>query len=173
MSIAHIALGSNLDSEHGKRAQTLSAAVERLQALGTIVARSSLYETEPVGFRDQAKFLNAVVVLQTELEPLPLLKGLLAIERELGRDRSMGVAKGPRTVDLDLLLMEDRVVGSEDLTLPHPAIAQRRFVLAPLVEVASGLRPPGSSQTVAELLSALPDELENRMGAVTRLHESW
>ena len=173
MSTAYIALGSNLDSEYGNRAQTLSAAVKRLQSLGTVVARSSLYETEPVGFHNQNEFLNAVVVLETNLEPVPLLRGLLALEREMGRDRTGSIPKGPRTLDLDLLLMEDRVVSSAVLSLPHPALSQRRFVLAPLAEVAGGMRPPRSRQTVSELLSALPDEGENRKAAVRRLEEQW
>jgi 2-amino-4-hydroxy-6-hydroxymethyldihydropteridine diphosphokinase len=171
--IAYIALGANLDSEHGTRAQTLSAAVRRMESLGTFLARSSLYETEPVGFREQAKFLNAVVALQTHLEPLPLLHGLLAIERALGRDRASSLPKGPRTLDLDLLLMEDRIVTSDELSLPHPAWNQRRFVLAPLAEIAPALRPPGTQQTVAEFLAALPDVGENRAAAVRRLSLAW
>jgi 2-amino-4-hydroxy-6-hydroxymethyldihydropteridine diphosphokinase len=166
---AYIALGSNLNSEHGDHKETLGAAVNLLGRLGRVVARSSLYETEPVGYRDQPAFLNAVVALETKMEPLPLLRALLAVERELGRDRSQGVVNGPRTLDLDLLLLGDRVAAGEELSLPHPALAQRRFVLAPLVEIAPQLRHPQSNQTMTELLAMLPDEGENRVSAVRRL----
>jgi 2-amino-4-hydroxy-6-hydroxymethyldihydropteridine diphosphokinase len=165
MPVAYIALGSNL----GDRAQTLSLASDLLSRLGRVVARSSVYETEPVGYRDQPAFLNAVLALDTQLEPLPLLHALLVIERELGRDRSHGVANRPRTLDLDLLLMGDLVVAQEELTLPHPALAERRFVLAPLAEIAPQLRHPQRNQTLAELLALLPDEGENRVSAVRRL----
>ncbi len=165
MPTAYIALGSNL----GDRADTLSSAVRHMSNLGRVVAQSSLYETEPVGYHHQPAFLNAVVALETQLEPLPLLRGLLAIERELGRDRSHGTLKGPRTLDLDLLSMGDWIVADEELSLPHPALAERRFVLAPLVEIAPHLRHPESKQTMAELLALLPDEGENRVSAVRRL----
>lgn len=168
MSTAYIALGSNL----GDRAKTLAAATDRVRRLGRVEACSSLYETEPVGFRDQPAFLNAVLALETELDPLSLLNSLLAIERELGRDRSQGVLNGPRTLDLDLLLMGGIVVATEELTLPHPALAQRRFVLAPLAEIAPQLRHPQQNQTMAELLALLPDEGENRVSAVRRLSGS-
>ena len=173
MSIAYIALGSNLDSEHGTRTQMLSAAARRLQSLGTITARSSLYETEPVGFRDQAHFINAVLALRTEMQPLSLLRALLGIEQEFGRDRATSIPKGPRTLDLDLLMVEDSIVTTDELTLPHPAFAQRRFVLEPLSEIAPRLRPPGSQQTVTQLLAALPAEGEHREAAVRRLPEPW
>ncbi len=165
MPVAYIALGSNL----GDRAETLSAASDRLGRLGRVTARSSLYETEPVGYHDQPAFLNAVLVLETNLEPLSLLHALLAIEQELGRDRSKGVRNGPRTLDLDLLLMGNTIVSGEDLMLPHPALAQRRFVLAPLAEIVPHLRHPQNDQTMAELLAQLPDEGENRISAVRRL----
>jgi 2-amino-4-hydroxy-6-hydroxymethyldihydropteridine diphosphokinase len=165
MSTAHIALGSNL----GDRAKTLATAKDRLKRLGRVEACSSLYETEPVGFHEQPAFLNAVLALDTELEPLPLLHALLAIERDLGRDRRHSVLNGPRTLDLDLLLMGDRVVATEELALPHPALARRRFVLAPLAEIAPQLRHPQSNQTIAELLARLPDEGENRVSAVRRV----
>jgi 2-amino-4-hydroxy-6-hydroxymethyldihydropteridine diphosphokinase len=165
MPVAYIALGSNL----GDRGQMLSLASERLGRLGRLVARSSVYETEPVGYRDQPAFLNAVLAVDTQLEPLPLLHALLAIERELGRDRSHGLANRPRTVDLDLLLMGDSVVTQEELTLPHPALADRRFVLAPLAEIAPQLRHPQRNQTMTELLALLPDEGENRVSGVRRL----
>jgi 2-amino-4-hydroxy-6-hydroxymethyldihydropteridine diphosphokinase len=167
MPTAYIALGSNL----GDREQTLAVAKNRLQRLGRVEACSSLYETDPVGFHDQPAFLNAVLALETKLEPLPLLDALLAIERELGRDRSQGVPNGPRILDLDLLLMEDAVMVGEKLTLPHPALVRRRFVLAPLAEIAPQLRHPQRDQTIAELLALLPDEGENRLSAVRQLKE--
>jgi 2-amino-4-hydroxy-6-hydroxymethyldihydropteridine diphosphokinase len=167
MPIAYIALGSNL----GDRVHTLAAATLRLGGLGRVAARSSLYETEPVGYHGQPAFLNAVAAIETELEPLELLKALLAIEREFGRDRSHGVVNGPRTLDLDLLLMGDSVVAGEELMLPHPAFTQRRFVLAPLAEVAPDLRHPQTGQTIEELLALLPDEGENRISAVRRLEK--
>jgi 2-amino-4-hydroxy-6-hydroxymethyldihydropteridine diphosphokinase len=165
MPTAYIALGSNL----GDRAQTLAAASDCLGRHGRIAARSSLYETEPVGYHHQPAFLNAVLALETQLEPLPLLHALLAIERELGRDRNQSVPNGPRTLDLDLLLLGDAIVAGEELTLPHPALAQRRFVLVPLAEIAPDLRHPQSNQTMAELLALLPDEGENGISAVRRL----
>ncbi len=165
MPIAYIALGSNL----GDREAILVAATDRLGGLGRVVARSSLYQTEPVGYRDQPAFLNAALALETELEPLPLLYALLSIERELGRDRSRGLPKGPRILDLDLLLLGDAIVAAEDLTLPHPALAHRRFVLAPLAEIAPDLRHPQLKQTMTDLLAQLPDEGENRVSSVRRL----
>ena len=165
MPTAYIALGSNL----GNRVHALSSAISHLGSLGRVVAQSSLYETEPVGYHHQPAFLNAVVALETQLEPLPLLRGLLTIERELGRDRSHGPLKGPRTLDLDLLLMGDWIVAGEELSLPHPELSQRRFVLTPLAEIAPELRHPESNQTMADLLAQLPDEGENRVSAVRRL----
>jgi 2-amino-4-hydroxy-6-hydroxymethyldihydropteridine diphosphokinase len=166
MPIAYIALGSNL----GNSKQTLNAAVSRLGRFGQVVARSSLYETEPVGFRDQAVFLNAVIALDTQLQPLALLRALLAIERELGRDRAHGIPKGPRTLDLDLLLVGNQIIAEEELTLPHPALTQRRFVLAPLAEIAPNLKLPQQNQTIAELLAQLPDEGDNQIAAVRQHH---
>jgi 2-amino-4-hydroxy-6-hydroxymethyldihydropteridine diphosphokinase len=165
MAIAYIALGSNL----GDRKQTLHAAMDRLGDLGQVVARSSFYETEPVGFRDQAAFLNAVIALDTHSEPLSLLHALLAIERELGRDRTRGIPNGPRTLDLDLLLMGNQIIAGEELTLPHPRLSERRFVLAPLAEIAPKLKLPQQSQTIGELLAQLPDEGENQVASVRKL----
>lgn len=148
---AAVALGANL----GDREASLLDAVERLNTLGEVVAVSSFFETEPVGYVDQPSFLNGACVLETSLAPLALLRGLLTIEQKMGRDRSHGIAKGPRVIDLDLLLYEDVTVTSAELTLPHPEMAGRRFVLEPLAQVAGDWVVPGSGATVAELLRQL------------------
>lgn len=156
--IAAIALGSNLASEWGDRAATLREAIQRIAQLGEVQAVSSFYDTAPVGYTEQPRFLNGALLLETELEPIALMHALLAIERTMGRDRTAAPAKGPRVIDLDLLLMGDVVLGPEDhadLTLPHPAMAERRFVLEPLAEIAPAMIDPISCKTVREMLAAL------------------
>jgi 2-amino-4-hydroxy-6-hydroxymethyldihydropteridine diphosphokinase len=167
--LAYIGLGANLPSAAGGPEQTLRAALRELGAAGRVVACSSLYETEPVGGVEQARFVNAVARMETELEPEALLEFLLELERRCGRDRGRDVAKGPRTLDLDLLLMDDVAMRTPRLTLPHPGLAERRFVLEPLAEIAAELRVPGSRRTVAEMLAALPDAGANRREAVRKL----
>jgi len=152
---AAIALGSNLASAWGDREDNLREAMSRVAAFGVVRGVSSFHDTEPVGYLDQPRFLNAAVLLETELGPLELLRELLGVERAMGRDRSATVDKGPRVIDLDLLLFEDVVLETPELTLPHPALAERRFVLAPLAEVAPEMRHPVSGLTVAELLTRL------------------
>jgi 2-amino-4-hydroxy-6-hydroxymethyldihydropteridine diphosphokinase len=157
MPLATIALGANLPSSAGPPEATLAAAVERLATLGRIAARSSLYSTAPVGIEDQPRFLNAVVALETQRSPRELLNHLLAIEQAFGRDRAASVPNGPRTLDLDILLYGDLVLGASGLEVPHPRLAERAFVLVPLHEIAPNLRDPRSGKTVAELLQSLPD----------------
>ena len=152
MMVAAIGLGSNLESGFGDREANLRVSVERLGGLGRVVAVSSFYDTEPVGYVDQPRFLNGAVLLETDLEPVELMRGLLAIERGMGRDRVGSVEKGPRVIDLDLLLMGDVVGATNELTLPHPAMTERRFVLEPLAEIAPEMVHPVLGVTVGEML---------------------
>lgn len=148
---AYVAMGANL----GDRLGTLRLAVDLLGRLGTVEAVSSVYETEPVGYADQPSFLNMVVGLETSLEPVVLMQSLLDIEQELGRIRSFQNA--PRTLDLDLLLFGDRVTAEPMLTLPHPRMRERAFVLVPLTEIAADALDPINGQTIETLLGKLGD----------------
>ena len=146
---AYVGLGSNL----GDREATVRRAVELLgERLGIeIVAVSTLRETDPVGYEEQPRFLNGVAALEVDLTARALLDELLAIERELGRDRSRETRWGPRTIDLDLLLYGDETVEEPGLTVPHPRLAERQFVLVPLHELEPDLRLP-DGRAVQELV---------------------
>ena len=155
MRNAYIGMGGNLASCAGAPEATLAAAALRLQSLGRVAGRSSLYSTAPVGFAEQPRFVNAVVALETELTPRDLLRGLMAIEQEFGRDRSAGIANGPRTLDLDILLLGNLKISEPELEIPHPRLAERAFVLTPLNEIAPQVVIPESGKTVAQLAACL------------------
>ncbi len=156
MPLATIALGANLPSPAGPPDATLAAALKHIRALGRIAACSSLYSTEPVGVADQPRFLNAVIALETDLAPHPLLHALLAIERSFGRDRSGSLPNGPRTLDLDILLYGDLILAEPGLEIPHSRLTKRPFVLIPLAEIAPDLPIPPIGLTPVELLANLP-----------------
>lgn len=155
MPLAHIALGSNLPSPAGPPDATLTAALQQIASLGRIAVRSSLYSTTPVGVSDQPRFLNAVIALETDLAPRPLLSALLSFERLFGRDRSGSVPNGPRSLDLDILLYGDLILSEPALEIPHPRLAQRAFVLVPLAEIAPNIVDPRSGLTASQLLANL------------------
>jgi 2-amino-4-hydroxy-6-hydroxymethyldihydropteridine diphosphokinase len=166
---AYIGLGANLPGPAGPPPATFAAAAELLAALGRVIARSSLYSTAPVGIPDQPRFFNAVVALQTSLAPRILLQRLLAIERHHGRNRARSLPNGPRTLDLDLLMLGDLCLSESGLELPHPRLAQRAFVLVPLAEIAPTLADPRSRRTIAELLEDLLSQSPGDAGAVLRI----
>jgi 2-amino-4-hydroxy-6-hydroxymethyldihydropteridine diphosphokinase len=147
---AYISLGSNV----GDRQANLREAISRLVEAGNVSRVSSWYETEPVEFIEQPWFLNAALKIETHATPLELMRTLLSIERAMGRERNR--PKGPRNIDLDLLLYDDEIVNTPELTLPHPAMHQRRFVLAPLAEIEPQAMHPLLRKTAQELLETLP-----------------
>jgi 2-amino-4-hydroxy-6-hydroxymethyldihydropteridine diphosphokinase len=174
MRTAYIGMGGNLPSRAGPPEATLTAAALRLESLGRVACRSSLYSTEPVGFAAQPRFLNAVVALETNLEPRQLLDGLLAIELDFGRDRAAGIRNGPRTLDLDILLMDDVYLNEPDLEIPHPRLAERAFVLIPLNEIGQRIVDASRGLTVSQLLHNLHVDQESEAHAVVQVHwDGW
>ena len=158
MKLVYIALGSNL----GDRAELLRQAREQIDAPDLRVLRaSSIYETAPRDVEDQPWFLNQVIECETELFPRQLLARLQKIERAMGRKR--GIAKGPREIDLDILLFGDAVVKAPELEIPHPRMAERRFVLEPLAELAPEKRHPGTRRTMREMLAGVANQVVKKL----------
>ena len=157
---AYLSLGSNLED----REQNLRRALNLLHSLGQITEVSSLYETEPVEFTAQPWFLNCAAALETEKLPRQLLSGILQIEHSMGRRRTQ--PKGPRLIDIDILLFGNSVIETGSLTIPHPALHERKFVLEPLVEIAPEVRHPIFKRTVRQLR----DDLSAGGPAVRRIH---
>jgi len=153
-----LGLGSNM----GDRESHLREAVDSLQQLQITVRRSaSLYLTEPRDYTDQPWFINTVAEVNTDRDPVELLKYCLLIEREAGRIRDQ--SRGPRPIDLDILFYGDLQIQTANLVVPHPRYADRRFVLAPLAELAPDFRDPISGVTIQQLLERCPDSGEVRL----------
>jgi 2-amino-4-hydroxy-6-hydroxymethyldihydropteridine diphosphokinase len=158
----YLSLGTNV----GDRARNLREAIAALEKTGVQVVRSSsVYETEPVDYLDQAWFLNMVVKAEAELAALELLQALRGIETQMGSKKL--VAKGPRLIDMDILLYGDKVIATPELQVPHPRMPLRRFVLEPLAEIAPNARNPISGLTASEMLDRTPDK-----SAVRKSHVS-
>jgi 2-amino-4-hydroxy-6-hydroxymethyldihydropteridine diphosphokinase len=170
LETVYIGLGANIPGPAGGPEATLAAAAARVEGLGRICARSSLYSTSPVGIADQPRFVNAVIALETEMQPRELIVALLAIEREFGRDRKDEIRNGPRALDLDILLFGARQISEPGLEIPHPRLSERAFVLAPLVEIAPDATDPRSGRTAKELLAALRADPD---GVVRIESEEW
>jgi 2-amino-4-hydroxy-6-hydroxymethyldihydropteridine diphosphokinase len=148
--LVYLSLGSNV----GDREAQLQDAQSRLGAAGRVVAVSSFYETEPVEFTQQPWFLNCALALETSKTPQQLIDAILGIEEKMGRRRVQ--KKGPRSIDIDILLFDDVILDSPELTIPHPALHQRRFALEPLAEIAPEALHPVLKKTIRELRDALP-----------------
>jgi 2-amino-4-hydroxy-6-hydroxymethyldihydropteridine diphosphokinase len=158
LKVVYIALGSNI----GDRAENLQQARAQITAPDLRVLRaSSIYETAPRDIKDQPWFLNQVIECETDLFPRQLLARLQKIEKSMGRKR--GIAKGPREIDLDILFFGDAVVKAPELEVPHPRMAERRFVLQPLAELAPEKKHPGTRKTVREMLAGVADQVVRKI----------
>ncbi|HLD53733.1 MAG TPA: 2-amino-4-hydroxy-6-hydroxymethyldihydropteridine diphosphokinase [Sediminibacterium sp.] len=155
MHLAYLLIGSNL----GDKATYLKNASSYIQQqCGQIVKQSSYYETEPWGFTEQPSFLNQAICIQTELAPAQLMHTLLQIESEMGRTRT--IKMGPRTIDLDILQIDQETIDTPLLQLPHPAMHLRRFALIPMVEIAPTLKHPHFNKTMTQLLTECEDQTD-------------
>lgn len=153
MKTAAIALGSNM----GDRLGNLRQAVHLLENQRIrVTTRSDVFETNPVGVENQRRFLNACILVQTDLSPLELLAETQRVETQLGRARD--VRWGPRTIDLDILLFDKMIVNEETLVIPHPRMTERAFVLVPLAQICPGRLHPGTGETIAALAEKIRDE---------------
>ncbi len=151
---AYILMGGNI----GDRFKNLQTAKDLMsKQCGTIIKESSIYQTAAWGLTDQPDFLNQVIILSTSLNPETLIRSLLSVEETMGRKRS--IKFGPRIIDLDILLIDDFLIESELLTVPHPALQKRKFALIPLNEVAPDLLHPVDNKTINQLLTDCKDEL--------------
>jgi 2-amino-4-hydroxy-6-hydroxymethyldihydropteridine diphosphokinase len=157
LTVVYLGLGSNV----GNREANIQQALEQLQVDDLRLLRlSSLYETEPMGLREQPWFLNQVAEFTTEFSPLQLLQRIQAVEIALGRKRE--IVNGPRTIDIDIVLFGNVIMNTAELTIPHPRYRERRFVLEPLLELNPALKDPETRQTIAAMLDALRGQAVQR-----------
>lgn len=157
MNVIYLGLGSNI----GNCEAHIQQALDQLQTDDLrLFGKSSLYETEPMGLREQTWFLNQVAQFETEFSPLQLLERIQEIEKNLGRKRE--IINGPRTIDIDILLFGEVIMKTAELTIPHPRYRERRFVLEPLAELSPTLRDPETSQTIASMLDAVCGQVVRR-----------
>jgi len=161
--MTYLSLGTNM----GAREQNLARAMELLDANGImVVRRSSVYETAPQDVLDQPWFLNMVLECRADLFPMQLISRVLRIEREMGRDRGPTVVRrGPRLIDIDVLLYGHSVIATPRLTVPHPRMFERRFVLEPLLELVPGIRDPRTKKPFADFLAAVQDQSVKKLSA--------
>jgi 2-amino-4-hydroxy-6-hydroxymethyldihydropteridine diphosphokinase len=152
--IVYLSLGSNL----GDREHNLDTAVQALGSIFSGIRRSSIYETRPMYVVDQPEFLNMVVSGRCALQPSELLRRILVLELRMGRDRSSYTPKGPRIIDIDILLFGRRIVAERDLEIPHPRLRERQFVLIPLLQLEPELEDPQTRRPLAESLRSLEDQ---------------
>jgi len=159
----YLSLGSNL----GDRERNIEQALTQLAAAGVrLLSRSSLYETAPQDVLDQAWFLNIAVEAETSLFPLQLMSVIQRIERELGRIRGQGaIRRGPRTIDIDILLFGSVSIETPQLTIPHPRMLRRRFVLEPLLEIAPQLRHPKNKDPLSKYAKGVADQKLRKLGS--------
>lgn len=144
-----LALGTNLNN----REENLHRAILEISEIATIIAKSSIYETDPVGYIDQERFLNMAIEIETNLKPKELLNQLLQIEQKMGRVRE--IKNGPRIIDLDILLYEDQIIKSTELQIPHPLMTERKFVLEPLNEIAGDVIYPLTGEKISTIYQKL------------------
>ena len=156
MNFAYLLLGSNLDN----RSTALQRAKEEISsAIGMITRESSVYESEPWGFKSEQKFLNQVVMIETDSKPLEVLSRILEIEIKLGRFRSGGQGYTSRLIDIDILFYNDEIITEDKLTIPHPKIPERMFTLLPLSELGRSMIHPGARKSISDLMKECPDKL--------------
>lgn len=155
MNKAYLLTGGNI----GDRLTYLLSAYQIIEkSVGEVLKKSSIYETEAWGLTNQNAFLNQVLLISTNLSAEELLEGVLNIEQQLGRKRFEKM--GPRTIDIDIIFYNDDIIASPHLTIPHPRIAERRFVLTPISEIAPDFVHPVLKKTITQLLEICPDQLE-------------
>lgn len=154
MAAVYLGIGTNL----GERLKNTRAAINKLSALGEVKATSSVWETEPWGYKNQPRFLNCALLLETKISPSELLDKIQHIEKQLGRKR--GPKFGPRLIDIDILFYNFLILNEPNLTIPHPKLLQRKFILAPLAEIAPNLNHPVLHKSINDLLRDLKDSGE-------------